>query len=76
MVAQKTGQIGNIGTVLVDALGGSSTAKILFAGKITSVDRRVYKGHSVGEVVIQALQQDDDGDPSSGQTYQGTMNSE
>lgn len=75
MLAQKTGRIGEIGSILIDALGGPSTSRILFAGKITSVQRRVYKGHSVGEVVIAAVNEDEDAGGGIKQSFQGVMNS-
>lgn len=37
---------------IIDAIGGSETAKILFRGKIVDVERRLYKGHSYGEITI------------------------
>lgn len=53
--ARQKANLGNLGPVLVEALGGSKTAKVLFSGKIMEVNRKLVKGHSVGEVVIQAL---------------------
>jgi DUF917 family protein len=76
VLAQKTGRIGEIGSILIDALGGPSTARMLFAGKITDVQRRVYKGHSVGEVVIAAMEQDEDVEGRSSEKYHGVMKSE
>ncbi|WWC72806.1 uncharacterized protein I206_106770 [Kwoniella pini CBS 10737] len=59
-LANKQSNVGNIGKVLVEALGGSRCAKVLFSGKITEVDRKMYKGHTVGELVIQALKADEE----------------
>ena len=75
MLANKQGQIGNVGEILVDALGGPSTGKVLFAGKVVEVSRRVYKGHSIGEVVIAAVNDDQD-DEDSLVRYEGLMKSE
>ncbi|KAG2059779.1 hydantoinase [Suillus hirtellus] len=61
-LARKQSSLSRIGSILVDAVGGSSSARVLFAGKITDVRRRVYKGHTIGEVVITALTVDDDVD--------------
>ncbi|ORY30778.1 putative hydantoinase [Naematelia encephala] len=76
-LANKQAQIGNIGPILVDALGGSSTAKVLFHGKIVAVKRTMYKGHTVGELVIQALaveeEEDSDEDASTKLRFQGQM---
>lgn len=61
--------LGDVGNIVVDALGGSASAKVLFRGKITDVDRRVYKGHTVGSVVMIPLvssEQDQEGTSSSG----------
>ncbi|KAG1877100.1 hydantoinase [Suillus tomentosus] len=61
-LARKQSSLSRIGSILVDAVGGSSSASLLFTGKITDVRRRVYKGHTIGEVVITALTVDDDVD--------------
>ncbi|KAL7422066.1 hypothetical protein Q5752_003841 [Cryptotrichosporon argae] len=60
MLANKQAQIANIGSLLVDALGGSDTARVLFAGKVVEVNRRSYKGHSVGELVVAAVEAEDE----------------
>lgn len=77
VLARKDAQIGRVGEIIVDALGGTKTARVLFAGKVTEVGRRLHKGHSHGEIVIQALAAEDeeaaDGDQRS---YQGVMKSE
>ena len=59
-LANKTSNIGQIGPILVDSLGGDSTARVLFSGKIIEVGRRIYKGHTVGEVIIQSLAMEDE----------------
>jgi len=61
-LARKQSSLSRIGSILVDAVGGSKSAKVLFMGKITDVRRRVYKGHTIGEIVITALALDDDVD--------------
>ena len=78
-LARLKANLGNLGPVLVEALGGPKAAKVLFSGKIMEVNRKLYKGHSVGEVVIQALQADEeeDEDPARPrQRFHGTMTSE
>lgn len=78
-LANKQANVGNVGSVLVDALGGDSTAKVLFAGKIVDVGRRIYKGHTIGEIVIQALAADEeeDDDPDKPRLkFEGSMMSE
>jgi len=59
-LARKQSNIGQIGQVVVDAVGGTKTAKVLFNGKITDLRRRLHKGHTIGEVVITALSSDED----------------
>ncbi|WWC88966.1 uncharacterized protein L201_003881 [Kwoniella dendrophila CBS 6074] len=54
-LANKQGNIDNIGSILVNSLGGSKCSKVLFKGKIVKVGRRLIKGHSYGEIEIQAL---------------------
>ncbi|OWZ57476.1 hydantoinase [Cryptococcus neoformans c45] len=59
-LANRQADIGNIGRILVDALGGPKAVKVLFAGKIHSVGRRLHKGHSYGEIEIHAMPADDE----------------
>ncbi|KAG2041137.1 hydantoinase [Suillus americanus] len=59
-LARKQSSLSRIGSILVDAVGGSNSARVLFMGKITDVGRRLYKGHTIGEVIITALTVDDD----------------
>jgi DUF917 family protein len=40
---------------IIDEVGGPETAKILFRGKIIGVERRLWKGHSYGEIIIQQV---------------------
>ncbi|WOO78677.1 Putative D-/L-hydantoinase subunit A [Vanrija pseudolonga] len=61
-LAKKQSNIGRIGQILVDAVGGSKAGRVLFVGKIVEVGRKLHKGHSYGEVVIQALSAEDEED--------------
>ncbi|KIV95268.1 hypothetical protein PV10_02941 [Exophiala mesophila] len=54
--------VGSVAEQIIQEVGGPTTAKILFRGKIIGVERRLYKGHSHGEVVLQAIPVHD-GDP-------------
>ncbi|CZT11410.1 hypothetical protein WAI453_004522 [Rhynchosporium graminicola] len=45
---------------IIDEIGGPSSAKVLFRGKIIGVERRLYKGHSYGEVIIQQSKESDE----------------
>lgn len=58
--AQKENTTHTVADQIVDAVGGSSTAKILFRGKIVAVERRLYKGHSYGEITIKQSQQEEE----------------
>ncbi|KAH7913302.1 hydantoinase, partial [Hygrophoropsis aurantiaca] len=58
-LARKQSSLARIGSILVDAVGGPNTARVLFSGKITDVQRRLYKGHTIGRVIITALVVDD-----------------
>lgn len=40
---------------IIDEVGGPESAKVLFRGKIISVERRLWKGHSYGEITIQQI---------------------
>lgn len=44
---------------IVDEVGGPETAKILFRGKIIGVERRLWKGHSYGEISIQQVTEEE-----------------
>lgn len=44
---------------IIAEIGGPSSAKVLFRGKIISVERRLHKGHSYGEVVIEQAKESD-----------------
>ncbi|KAI9832005.1 MAG: hypothetical protein M1819_004549 [Sarea resinae] len=44
--------ISHVAEQIIEEIGGPSTAKILFRGKITAVERRLLKGHSYGEITI------------------------
>ncbi|EJT98542.1 hydantoinase [Dacryopinax primogenitus] len=72
-LARKSAQIGNVGNIIVDALGGKETGRVLFSGKIVDVSRSIYKGHTIGRVTIQALA--DDSEPTDGpvEKYKGTL---
>ena len=78
-LANKQANVGNVGSVIVDAMGGADTAKFLFAGNIIEVKRSIFKGHTVGEVVIQALKADEEeaDDPERPRLqFRGMMRSE
>lgn len=53
--AKLTNTIITVGEQIVEELGGSSAAKVLFRGKIVGVERILLKGHSYGEVIIEQL---------------------
>lgn len=48
----------SVGEQIVEEVGGDNTAKVLFRGKIVGIKRRLYKGHSHGEVVIEHVEDD------------------
>ncbi|BEI86528.1 hypothetical protein CcaverHIS002_0608150 [Cutaneotrichosporon cavernicola] len=77
-LATKQSNIGDVGRILVDAVGGRGAARVLFAGKITALGRHIFKGHTYGEITITALAADEDDSGSgsgsgSGQAFHGTM---
>ena len=51
-IAQATNTVSTVAEAIVSEVGGLEAGKILFRGKITSVERRLHKGHSYGEVAI------------------------
>jgi DUF917 family protein len=58
--AQQENTVHTVAEQIIDAVGGPSTAKILFRGKIVGVERRLFKGHSYGEITIQQIQEDEE----------------
>lgn len=51
-LARTTNTLSSVASQIVDAVGGPSTAKVLFSGKIVAVERRLWKGHSYGTIRI------------------------
>lgn len=47
-------QIDSVADAIIEEVGGNKSAKVLFKGKIVSVERKTIKGHVHGEVVISA----------------------
>ena len=78
-LANKQANVGNVGSVLIDALGGDTAARVLFAGKIVELGRRLHKGQTIGEIVLRALSADEeeDEDPNHPRhRFEGTMKSQ
>ncbi|KFY79986.1 hypothetical protein V499_01092 [Pseudogymnoascus sp. VKM F-103] len=53
--AKLSNTIGTVTDQIIDELGGSSAAKLLFIGKIIGVERKLLKGHSYGEVIVEEM---------------------
>ena len=51
--ARLTNTLSTVTEQIVDVVGGPSTAKILFRGKIVAVERKLFKGHLYGQLVIE-----------------------
>ena len=77
MLAEKTAAIANVGNIIVDAMGGPDTGRVLFSGKIVSVERRSYMGHLHGYVEIESLAADEEDDRAANglQTFSGSLKS-
>ncbi|KPI39285.1 uncharacterized protein AB675_5173 [Cyphellophora attinorum] len=59
--AQQENKTHTVAEQIIEAVGGPSTARILFRGKIVGVERRLFKGHSYGEICIkQTLQEEEE----------------
>lgn len=58
--AQQESTIHTVAEQIIEAVGGPTTAKILFRGKIVAVERRLFKGHSYGEITIKQVQADEE----------------
>ena len=53
-LCRQSSQLDNVAEVIVEELGGHESGKVLFKGKIVDVARKLIKGHTYGEVVIEA----------------------
>ncbi|ORY87023.1 hypothetical protein BCR37DRAFT_390741 [Protomyces lactucae-debilis] len=59
-VCQRKAQVMQVADRIIDQVGGPTTAKKLFAGKIVEVESKVSKGHSYGSITIEPLSKDAD----------------
>ncbi|KAK1980094.1 hydantoinase/oxoprolinase [Colletotrichum cereale] len=59
-VCQATNTMSTVAESIIEEAGGAEAAKVLFRGKITKVERRLFKGHSYGEVHIAAFESGDE----------------
>lgn len=50
-----TNTLSTVSEAIVHEVGGEKSAKVLFRGKITDVERRLFKGHSYGSITISSL---------------------
>lgn len=49
-----TNRIDTVAESIIDEVGGPKSAKVLFKGKITGVERVLRMGHAYGEVIIES----------------------
>ncbi|KAH0175233.1 beta subunit of N-methylhydantoinase A/acetone carboxylase, partial [Aureobasidium melanogenum] len=59
-LAEATNTMSTVAEAIVNEAGGIKSARILFRGKITQVERRVYKGHSHGSITISGTEEDEE----------------
>lgn len=55
MLARQLNKIDNVAEAIVEEVGGTETAKVLFMGKIIGVERTLRMGHVYGEVIIEGM---------------------
>ncbi|KAL0939875.1 hydantoinase/oxoprolinase [Colletotrichum truncatum] len=55
-LCQATNTMSTVAESIIAEAGGPESAKVLFRGKIIRVERRLFKGHSYGEVHIAAFE--------------------
>ncbi|KAK1995314.1 hydantoinase/oxoprolinase [Colletotrichum falcatum] len=67
-VCQATNTMSTVAESIVEEAGGSDAARVLFRGKIVRVERRLFKGHSYGEVHIAAFESGDEDEAVSSST--------
>jgi len=63
--SQQTNSTDQVVDRIINEVGGLSSAKKLFTGKITSVEQKLYKGHSYGQIIITAFGADEQDDSTS-----------
>jgi DUF917 family protein len=56
--ARKNNRIDTVAECIIDAVGGPTTGRVLFKGKIVGVGRTLRMGHVYGEVVIEGSNAD------------------
>ncbi|KAH0321682.1 DUF917-domain-containing protein, partial [Aureobasidium melanogenum] len=54
--ARQSKRIDTVAESIIDEVGGSEAAKVIFKGKIVGVDRTLRNGHVYGEVIIEAAE--------------------
>ncbi|KAF2750801.1 DUF917-domain-containing protein [Sporormia fimetaria CBS 119925] len=59
--AREGGGVGRVAEEIVDAVGGTETARVLFSGKIVGVERTLRGGHVYGEVIVEGAELGDTG---------------
>jgi len=57
--ARATNRIDFVADAIVDECGGEKSARFVFRGKIVHVERRLWKGHVYGEVIIESNKDDE-----------------
>lgn len=57
--SQETNSTDQVVDRIINEVGGNGSAKKLFTGKITSVEQKLYKGHSYGQIVISSFSAED-----------------
>ncbi|KAK1687314.1 hydantoinase/oxoprolinase [Colletotrichum godetiae] len=62
---QATNTMSTVAESIIKEAGGFEAAKVLFRGKIMKVERRLFKGHSYGEVHIAAFESGDEDEASN-----------
>ena len=65
-IAQQTNTVSKVAESIIEEAGGKEAATVLFRGKITAVERRLYKGHSYGEITVTTTAEDLDEQSSAG----------
>ncbi|KAF7197629.1 putative D-/L-hydantoinase subunit A [Pseudocercospora fuligena] len=60
--AEVNNTLSTVAEQIVEQVGGTKSAKVLFRGKIVGVERRLFKGHSYGTITIASLSASEDDD--------------
>lgn len=70
--ARKENRVDSVAEAIIDSIGGPTTGRVLFKGKIVGVERTLRMGHIYGEVIIEGADINDTTSPTPSE-FSGTI---